>query len=91
MNTLTIKNTWKNLTLVAAGALMATMIAVPLAGSASADDDEVPYLAPEGNVTYAIKASDGFTSRFELVENDGQLMLVLVDATSTFVAPEDDD
>lgn len=70
---------------------MATMIVVPLAGNASADDDEVPYLAPVGNVTYSIKASDGFSSTFELVESNEQMMLVLSDTTSFFVTPEDAD
>ena len=49
MATLTLKNTWKNLTLVADGALMATLIAVPLGGIASADvdpNDDLPYIAP---------------------------------------------
>ena len=91
MATLTLKNTWKNLTLVAAGALMATMIAVPLAGSASADNDDLPYIAPVGPVTYSLRASDGLTSNFKLVETNGSLFLVLVeDTTLPFIAPDDD-
>ena len=49
MGTITLKNTWKNMTLVATGALMATLIAVPLGGIASADDDpndNLPYISP---------------------------------------------
>jgi len=85
---LTLKNTWKNLTLVAAGALMATMIAVPLAGNASADDH--PFLSPDVVPTYSIKASNGLTSVFELVERDGKMMLVLFEDDSLpFIAPED--
>ena len=67
MATLTLKNTWKNLTLVAAGALMETLIAVPLGGIASADvdpNDDLPYIAPIEAPTYTIEASDGFRSTF---------------------------
>ena len=95
MGTLTLKNTWKNLTLVAAGALMATMIAVPLAGVASADDanGDEPYIGPAGPTTYTIKTTKGLTSTFELVERDGQKMLVLMSEDSRFVniPPADDD
>ena len=62
MGTITLKNTWKNLTLVATGALMATLIAVPLGGIASADDDPndtLPYISPVEAPTYAIRGSKG--------------------------------
>ena len=92
MQTLTLKNTWKNLTLIAAGALMATMIAVPLVGVASAADDDDPYIGPPAKVTYSIEASNGSTTTFELVERDGQMLLVLYeDTTPAFVAPDDDE
>ena len=95
MRTLNMKNTWKNLTLVAAGALMATMIAVPLAGSASADadnDDERAVHSAPAKVTYTITASNGRPSTFELVERDGTMVLALyVDDAPEFVAPDDDD
>ena len=92
MATLTLKNTWKNLTLVAAGALMATLIAVPLGGIASADDD-LPYIAPDEAPTYTIESSNGLKSTFELVERDGEMMLVLFEETTRYlpVGPEDDD
>ncbi len=93
MRTLNLKNTWKNLTLVAVGALMATMIAVPLAGSASADsdDDFVFHPAPD-KVTYTIKASNGVPTIFELVERDGTMVLALfVDDAPDFVAPDDEE
>ena len=86
MQTLTLKNTWKNLALVAAGALMATMIAVPLAGNASADDHDT-YVAPVEAPTYTIKASNGTTSTFELVERDGKMILVLFEGEK-FLTPE---
>ena len=94
MATLTLKNTWKNLTLVAAGALMATLIAVPLGGIASADvdpNDDLPYIAPIESPTYTIEGSNGFRSTFELVERDGEMMLVLFTDETDFVAPEDDE
>lgn len=93
MGTITLKNTWENLTLVATGALIATLIAVPLGGIASADDDPndtLPYVSPVEAPTYAILGSNGLISTFELVERDGKMMLVLYEDTSVFVAPEDD-
>ncbi len=94
MATLTLKNTWKNLTLVAAGALMATLIAVPLGGIASADvdpNDDLPYIAPIEAPTYTLKGSNGIKSTFELVERDGEMMLVLFTDETVFEAPEDDE
>lgn len=93
MRTLTLKNTWKNLTLIAVGALMATMIAVPLAGSASADSDDDPSFHPApSTVTYSIKGSNGISTTFELVERDGTMVLALfVDDASDFVVIDDDE
>ena len=93
MRTLTLKNTWKNLTLIAVGALMATMIAVPLTGSVSADADDDPSFHPTpAKVTYSITGSNGLSSTFELIEQDGQTVLALVvDNTSAFVPHEDDE
>ena len=92
MRTLTVKNAWKNLSLIAAGALMATMIAVPLAGSASADEDDQPHHSAPAKITYSIKASNGVPTTFELVERDGTMVLALfVDDAPTFVAPDDEE
>ena len=91
MQTLTLKNTMKNLTLVAVGALMAAMIAVPLAGSAAADDDDLPYRAPASAVTYSLPGSDGHTANFVVVERGGDMILVLDPiVTAPFIAPDDD-
>ena len=93
MATLTLKNTWKNLTLVAAGAIMATLIAVPLGGIASADDDDLPYIAPIEAPTYTIKGSNGLNATFELVETDGEILLALVEEESRYLphGPDDDE
>ena len=93
MQTLTLKNAWKNLSLIAVGALMATMIAVPLAGSASADSDDDPSFHPApAKVTYTIKASNGVPTTFELVERDGAMVLALyVDNTTAVVATDDEE
>ena len=93
MRTLTLKNTWKNLTLVAVGALMATMIAVPLSGTASADSDDEPSFHPAAaKVTYSIEGSNGIPATFELVERGGQSVLALVvNDTPAVVSVEDDD
>ena len=90
MGTVTLKNTWKNLTLVATGALMATLIAVPLGGIASADND-IPYIVPVEDATYTLQGSNGLKATFELVERDGEMMLVLFEDDTVFFAPEDDD
>ena len=74
---------------------MASMIAVPLAGIASADDanDDTPFFAPAGPTTYTIKTTKGLTSTFELVERDGEMMLVLMAEESRFIntTPDDDE
>ena len=93
MRTLTLKNIAKNMTLLVAGALMATMIAVPLGGIASADDDDdIPVnnaiVVP---VTFTIEANNGSPSTFELVERDGQMMLVLLHQGPTYTPFDDDD
>ena len=72
---------------------MATLIAVPLGGIASADDDPkdtLPYIAPVESPAFTIRASNGSRSIFELVERDGDMMLVLFEDNTVFVTPEDD-
>ncbi len=89
MATLTLKNTCKNLTLVAAGAL----IAVPLGGIASAADDDLPYIASIEVPTYTIKGSNRLNATFELVETDGEILPALVEEESRYLplGPDDDE
>ena len=98
MHALTLKNTLKNLTLLAAGGLITTMIAVPLAGLASADvdDDDDDGVRPvqTTNPTYHISSTNGVDSTFHLVERDGEMFLVLVvpeEANTPLYDDEDDD
>ena len=93
MRTLTLKNTWKNLTLVAAGALMATMIVLPFAGSASADeDDDFSFHPAPAKVTYSIKGSNGAPTTFEVIEINGTMVLTLfVDDAPTLVSTDEDE
>ena len=58
----------------------------PQAGAPLRQHDQ-PGLAP----TYTIRASNGIASTFELVERDGEMMLVLFVDETVFVAPEDDE
>ena len=73
MHALNLKHIAKNLTRIAAGALMATMIAVPLSGNANAK-------AFAASDTYTFESNNGLTSTFELVERDGEIRLVLVES-----------
>ena len=95
MHTLTLKNTMKNLTLLAAGGLMATMIAIPLAGVASAnpddDDDDGIRTVGTANPIYRIESTNGVPSSFELVERDGETFLVLVEVEEALQPDYDDD
>ena len=89
MQALNLKRTAKNLTLIAVGAIMATMIAVPLTGNASADDEK-PYLAPAEAVTYTITGSDGQSASFALLEIEGEMALVLQPEQKYFPGRIDD-
>ena len=63
-------------------------------GIASADvdpNDDLPCIAPIEAPTYTIEGSNGFRSTFELVERDGEMMLVLFTDETPFEAPEDDE
>ena len=71
-------NLMRNLTLIGAGAFMATLVVLPITTSASDGDDE--HDRPVAAVaTYTLGASDGTSAVFTLVENDGSMVLTLVE------------
>ncbi len=92
MKTLKLNNMMRNLTLLGAGAFMATLVVLPITTNASDDDDEpfTPAVVPAA--TYTLGASDGTSAVFTLVENDGTLVLTLVEepAVQDFAFNDDD-
>ncbi len=93
MKTLKLNNLMRNLTLLGAGAFMATLVVLPITTNASDDDNEpyTPVAAPAAS--YILGASDGTSAVFTLVENDGTLVLTLVEepADSDFSDFNEDD
>ena len=82
-------NLMRNLTLIGAGAFMATLVVLPITTNASDADDE--HNSPAGPAaTYTLGASDGTSAVFTLVENDGSLVLTLVEEPADFDFNEDD-
>ncbi len=78
MKILKLNNLMRNLTLLGAGAFMATLVVMPLTTNASDDDDiNTPVAAPAA--TYTLGASNGTSAVFTLVENDGSMVLTLVE------------
>ncbi len=78
MKTLKLNSLTRNLTLIAAGAFMATLVVLPLTTNASDDDDPyTPVAVPAA--TYILGASDGTSAVFTLVENDGSMVLTLME------------
>jgi hypothetical protein len=51
----------------------------------------LPYIAPVAAPAFTMERGNGLKSNFELVERDGDMMLVLFEDTIVFVAPEGDD
>jgi len=77
MKTLKLNNLMRNVTLIAAGAFMATLVVLPFTTSAN-DDDGTDHSISAPPVTYVLGASDGSDAVFTLVENDGSMVLTLV-------------
>ena len=89
MNTLKPKNLMRYLALMGAGAFMATLVVLPITTSAEDEDGGIrPEPAPAA--TYTLGASDGTSAVFTLVENDGTLVLTLVEEPVDFAFNEDD-
>ena len=81
----------RNLTLIGAGAFMATLVVLPITTSAEDDESALrPVAVPAA--TYTLGASDGTSAVFTLVEIDGSLVLTLVDEpdVNDFAFNEDD-
>ena len=96
MQVLNLKNTGKSLTLLAAGALMATLIAVPLAGNASANDDglddgEVVITVESTTPTFTLVDRDGNAVDFTLINNGVGQVLTLVEDVNEISNPFPDD
>ncbi len=77
MKTLKLNNLMRNLTLIAAGAFMATLVVLPITTNASDDEPYRPEAVPAA--TYMLAGSDNTIGIFTLVENDGKMVLTLVE------------
>ncbi len=89
MKILKLNSLTRNLTLIAAGAFMATLVVLPITSSADHLDDISAEVPPA--VTYILGASDGTSAVFTLVENDGSVVLTLVEEPAIVTRTFDDD
>ena len=83
-----LNNLTRNLTLIGAGAFMATLVVLPITTSASDDEPYRPVAVPAA--TYVLGASDGTSATFTLVENDGGMVLTLVEEPTDFAFNDED-
>ncbi len=88
MKTLKLNNVMRNLTLLAAGAFMATLVVLPITTNASDDEPYRPEAVPAA--TYVLGASDGTSAIFTLVQNDGSKVLTLVEEPTDFAFTDED-
>ena len=72
-----------------AGAFMATLVVLPLTTNASDDEPYRPVALPAA--TYTLAGSDNTVAIFTLVENDGSMVLTLVEETVVRDFDDDDD
>ncbi len=90
MKILKLNNLMRNLTLLGAGAFMATLVVLPI--TTHADDDDEPYTpVAVPAATYILGASDGTRAVFTLVANDGSMVLTLVEEPVVRTFDDDDD
>jgi len=68
---------------------MATLVVLPITTNASDDEPYEPVAVPAA--TYILAGSDNTVAIFTLVENDGNMVLTLVEETviRTFASDED--
>ncbi len=83
-------NLMRNLTLIGAGAFMATLVVLPITTNASEDDDDGIRPEAVSAATYTLGANDGTSAVFTLVENDGTMVLTLVEEPADFAFNDDD-
>ena len=88
MKILKMDNLMRNLTLIGAGAFMATLVVLPITTSASDEKPYTPGAVPAA--TYTLGASDGTSAVFNLVENDGSMVLTLVEEPTDFAFTDED-
>ncbi len=69
---------------------MARLVVLPLNTNASDGDDVEINIPASPAATYTLGASDGTSAVFTLVENDGSLVLTLVEEPAGFDFNEDD-
>ena len=82
-----LNNLTRNLTLIGAGAFMATLVVLPITTNAS---DEAPFTREVTAATYVLGASDGTSATFTLVQNDGSMVLTLVEEPTDFAFNDED-
>ena len=81
----------KNLTLIAAGALLATLILLPIITWANDDDEEDGQYAKGLPATYTLRTNRGARSNFTLVTTiDGNTILTLVPEGAARNSDDDD-
>ncbi len=78
MKTLKLNSLMRNLTLITAGAFMATLVVLPITTNASDDEPYTPVAVPAA--TYMLAGSDNSIGHFTLVDNGGGMVLTLVEA-----------
>ncbi len=91
MKILKLNNLMRNLTLLGAGAFMATLVVLLITTNASDKDDGGYAPAAVPAATYTLGASDGTSAVFSLVANDGSMVLTLVEEPNFDFDFDDDD
>ncbi len=76
MKTLKLNSLTRNLTLIAAGAFMATLVVLPITTNASDDDS---YRPEASAATYSLESGNGTSAVFTLVDINGSMVLTLVE------------
>ena len=80
----------RNLALLGAGAFMATLVVLPITTNASDDEEGDSRRVAVPAATYVLGASDGTSAVFALVENDGRMVLTLVEEPADFAFIDED-